>query len=144
MIPFGSVGGCHIKVTEEAVTFTTVTFCGGSNGSERRDRRLTQHYIEMHKEKFILHVRQQIKPAVTVCSTCFCGGEADRDQHSSVSQSGPAGDRGIVATFWVHINNHRCLCHILPRLSSFIPNKGGKKTTTHATLSSSSLPISHF
>ena len=29
----GSVGGCHSKVTEEAVTFTKVTFCGGSNGS---------------------------------------------------------------------------------------------------------------
>lgn len=30
--------------------------------------------------------------------TCINGGEADVDQHSSVSQPGPAGDRGIVAT----------------------------------------------
>lgn len=34
MIPLGSVGGCHSKVMEEAVTFAKVTFCGGSNGSE--------------------------------------------------------------------------------------------------------------
>lgn len=130
MIPLGSVGGCHIKVTEEAVTFTTVTFCGGSNGSERRDRRL-KHYSQMHKENGILYASQQRKPAVKVCSTCFSGGEADIDQHSSVSQSGPAGDGGIIATLWVHVNNHWCLCHILPRLTSFIPNKENKKCLPH-------------
>lgn len=40
MIPFGSVGGCHSKVTEEAVTFVKVTFCGGSNGSESQDTKV--------------------------------------------------------------------------------------------------------
>lgn len=33
MIPFGSVGGCHSRVTEEAVTFIKVTFRGGPDGS---------------------------------------------------------------------------------------------------------------
>lgn len=36
IIPFGSVGGCHSRVTEEAVTFVKVTFCGGSNGSDAK------------------------------------------------------------------------------------------------------------
>lgn len=40
MIPFGSVGGCHSRVTEEAVTFIKVTFCGGSAGSESQGTNL--------------------------------------------------------------------------------------------------------
>lgn len=58
MIPLGSVGGCHSKVTEEAVTFAKVTFCGGSNGSEsQRAKRQRTHtntnilrVIQMHGE----------------------------------------------------------------------------------------------
>lgn len=42
----GSVGGCHSKVTEEAVTFAKVTFCGGSNGSE------SQGAHKGHTDKF--------------------------------------------------------------------------------------------
>lgn len=40
MTPFGSVGGCHSKVTEEAVTLVKVTFCGGSNGSGGQDTKV--------------------------------------------------------------------------------------------------------
>lgn len=40
MIPFGSVGGCHSRVTEEAVTFIKDTFCGGSDGSESQGTNL--------------------------------------------------------------------------------------------------------
>lgn len=36
IIPFGSVGGCHSRVTEEAVTFVKVIFCGGLNGSDAK------------------------------------------------------------------------------------------------------------
>lgn len=45
MIPLGSVGGYHIKVTEEASALTTVTFCGGSNGSERREFKRTKTQV---------------------------------------------------------------------------------------------------
>lgn len=59
-------------------------------------------------------------------STCICGGKADVDYHSSIAQSGPAGDRRIVATLWVHINNHWRVCHVLPQLARFIPNRENK------------------
>lgn len=40
MIPFGSIGGCHSRATEEAVTFVKVTFCGGSDGSESQGTKM--------------------------------------------------------------------------------------------------------
>ena len=55
--------------------------------------------------------------------TCICGGEADVDQHASISQSGPAGDRRIVATLWVHAYNHWRVCHILPQRTRLIPDR---------------------
>lgn len=121
MIPLGSVGGCHSKVIEEAVTLATVTFWGGSDGSESQTERNLDEKISTYnvwKDKYF----------ICEASTCICGGKADVDQHSSISQSGPAGDRGIVETLWVHINNHWCLCHILPQLTRFIPMRESNRS----------------
>lgn len=54
--------------------------------------------------------------------TCIYGGETDINHHSSISQSGPAGDWGIVVTLWVDINYYWRPCYILPQLSCFIPD----------------------
>ncbi len=66
MIPLGSVGGCHSKVTEEAVTFAKVTFCGGSNGSESQGAKTRTHrqkcsgnvkiLIQIHCEEYCQNV----------------------------------------------------------------------------------------
>lgn len=51
MIPFGSFGGSQSKVTEEAVTFSNVTFWGGSNGSESQGAHghtLSYNMTQMH------------------------------------------------------------------------------------------------
>lgn len=53
MIPFGSVGGCHSRVTEEAVTFLKVTFCGGSDGSESQGTNLDMR-IMFSDNKFFM------------------------------------------------------------------------------------------
>lgn len=53
MIPFGSVGGCHSRVTEEAVTFIKVTFCGGSDGSESQGTNLDMR-IMFSDNKFFM------------------------------------------------------------------------------------------
>lgn len=84
MIPFGSVGGCHSRVTEEAVTFIKVTFCGGSDGSESQGTNLDVRITFGEKKFFVLFVK-------VLRVTCICGGETNRNDHSSVSQSGPAG-----------------------------------------------------
>lgn len=55
--------------------------------------------------------------------TCIGGAEADVYHYSSVSQSSPAGDWGIVAAPGVYANNHWCLCDILPQICRFIPDK---------------------
>lgn len=107
MIPFGSVGGCHRKVTEEAVTFVKVTFCGGSSGSERQVTNVERENVRLTSEKSRNKLKRKEKLSKMLkqlFSTCIGGGEADVDHHSSISQPGPAGHGGIVATLCVDIN----------------------------------------
>lgn len=99
MIPFGSVGGCHSRVAEEAVTFMKVTFCGGSDGSECQGTNLDMRITLGEKKFFVLFFFVKV-----LCVTCIYCGETNMNDHSSVSQSGPAGHRGVVATLRVHIN----------------------------------------
>lgn len=54
MIPFGSVGGCHSRVTEEAVTFIKVTFCGGSVGSGSQETDLDMEPFGEEKKLLLL------------------------------------------------------------------------------------------
>lgn len=100
MIPLGSTGGSHSKVTEEAVTFATVTFCGGSNGSENK----TQTKCEKTRKNNIPFGKNNTVICQTgffLSSTCKHGGKSDVDHHSFISFSGPAGDGGIVLTLRV-------------------------------------------
>lgn len=55
MIPFGSVGGCHSRVTEEAVTFIKVTFCGGSAGSGSQGTKLDMRTFG-EKKFFVIYL----------------------------------------------------------------------------------------
>lgn len=80
IIPFGSVGGCHSRVTEEAVTFVKVTFCGGLNGSDAKGMQKLETTM-----MFSVKNLSKVLPV-----TCIYGGETDINHHSSISQSGPA------------------------------------------------------
>lgn len=50
-------------------------------------------------------------------------GEANIDQNSTITQSGPAGDWCIVGILWVHIYYYWHPCYILQQLSRFIPKR---------------------